>query len=215
MAAVLLPCFSGYGMGLRRCLLPMHRAATTAAAFDGVRNVIVRSSSNVEDLAGMSGAGLYDSIGNVAVRCVLHTRGWVTNTTPTNTTNRANQKKHPHSNPEALGSAVAEVWASLYTRRAVLSRRAAGVGQRDASMAVLVMEMLAPDISFVLHTQSPVECDAGVLYAELAVGQGETLASGTRGSAWRMSVNKSNGAWIASQMHLPCWGMVCDIVRGL
>lgn len=61
-------------------------------------------------------------------------------------------------------------------------------------MAVLVMEMLSPDISFVLHTQSPVERDAGVLYAELAVGQGETLASGTRGSAWRLSVNKVNGA---------------------
>lgn len=98
---------------------------------------------------------------------------------------------------EALGRAVAEVWASLYTRRAVLSRRAAGVGQRDASMAVLVMEMLSPDISFVLHTQSPVERDAGVLYAELAVGQGETLASGTRGSAWRLSVSKANGAQTA------------------
>lgn len=100
-----------------------------------------------------------------------------------------------NSNPEALGCAVAEVWASLYTRRAVLSRRAAGVGQRDASVAVLVMEMLSPDISFVLHTQSPVERDAGVLYAELAVGQGETLASGTRGSAWRLSVNKASGVY--------------------
>lgn len=113
----------------------------------------------------MSGAGLYESISNV-----------------------------PVTDPQALGKAIAEVWASLYTRRAVLSRRTAGVRQADASMAVLVMEMLAPDISFVLHTVSPVEKDAGVLYAELAVGQGETLASGTKGSAWRLSVNKATSA---------------------
>ena len=60
--------------------------------------VIVRSTANVEDLAGMSGAGLYDSIPNVA----LATSG-------------------------AFEKALASVWASLYTRRAVLSRRAAGM----------------------------------------------------------------------------------------
>ena len=45
----------------------------------------------------MSGAGLYDSISNIA----LNASG-------------------------AFEKAVADVWASLYTRRAVLSRRAAG-----------------------------------------------------------------------------------------
>ena len=45
----------------------------------------------------MSGAGLYDSIAGI-----------------------------PAQEPEALGRAVSDVWASLYTRRAVLSRRAAG-----------------------------------------------------------------------------------------
>lgn len=59
--------------------------------------VIVRSSANVEDLEGMSGAGLYDSIANV-----------------------------PASDPVGLAKAVTGVWASLYTRRAVLTRRAAG-----------------------------------------------------------------------------------------
>ena len=59
--------------------------------------VIVRSTANVEDLAGMSGAGLYDSIPNVAL-----------------------------NNSGAFDKALAGVWASLYTRRAVLSRRAAG-----------------------------------------------------------------------------------------
>ena len=59
--------------------------------------VIVRSTANVEDLAGMSGAGLYDSIPNVAL-----------------------------GNSGAFEDALTGVWASLYTRRAVLSRRAAG-----------------------------------------------------------------------------------------
>ena len=57
----------------------------------------MRSTANVEDLAGMSGAGLYDSIPNIA----LSTSG-------------------------AFEKALASVWASLYARRAVLSRRAAG-----------------------------------------------------------------------------------------
>ncbi|CAA6675537.1 unnamed protein product [Spirodela intermedia] len=63
--------------------------------------LIVRSSANVEDLAGMSAAGLYDSIPNVSL-----------------------------ASPLVFGEAVGRVWASLYTRRAVLSRRAAGVPQR-------------------------------------------------------------------------------------
>ncbi|KAK9806719.1 hypothetical protein WJX72_000486 [[Myrmecia] bisecta] len=135
-----------------------------AAEFDRDATLIVRSSANVEDLAGMSGAGLYDSLPNV-----------------------------PAGDLAAFGAAVAGVWASLYTRRAVLSRRAAGVAQAEAAMAVLVQEQVAPDLSFVLHTVSPLDHDEGVLYAELAAGLGETLASGTRGSPWRLAVHKDSG----------------------
>ncbi|KAK9806472.1 hypothetical protein WJX73_000758 [Symbiochloris irregularis] len=134
------------------------------SAFEPDVLVIVRSSANVEDLEGMSGAGLYDSLANV-----------------------------PAGDPAALGKAVTGVWASLYTRRAVLTRRAAGVPQAEACMAVLVQEQLSPDTSFVLHTASPLGGDADVLVAELAVGLGETLASGTRGSPWRLAVDKASG----------------------
>uniref|UniRef100_A0ACD6A9N6 Uncharacterized protein n=1 Tax=Avena sativa TaxID=4498 RepID=A0ACD6A9N6_AVESA len=123
--------------------------------------LIVRSSANVEDLAGMSAAGLYESIPNVSL-----------------------------SNITAFGSAVARVWASLYTRRAILSRRVAGVPQRDAKMAILVQEMLEPELSFVLHTVSPSDHDTKVVEAEVAPGLGETLASGTRGTPWRLSCDK-------------------------
>lgn len=135
-----------------------------SGGFSTTARLIVRSSANVEDLEGMSAAGLYESIPNVKL-----------------------------SEPESFGKAVAQVWASLYTRRAVLSRRVAGVPQKEASMAVLVQELLSPELSFVLHTVSPIDHDKAVLQAELAVGLGETLASGTRGSPWRLACNKFDG----------------------
>lgn len=60
-------------------------------------------------------------------------------------------------------------------------------------MAVLIQEQLDPELSFVLHTSSPLDKDDTEVHAELAVGQGETLASGTRGSAWRLAVGKASG----------------------
>lgn len=72
-------------------------ALIAGKAFEPGTLVIARSSANVEDLEGMSGAGLYDSLPNI-----------------------------PADDASALGKAVAGVWASLYTRRAVLTRRAAG-----------------------------------------------------------------------------------------
>eukprot|EP00262_Sarcandra_glabra_P011298 TRINITY_DN2713_c0_g1_i2.p1 TRINITY_DN2713_c0_g1~~TRINITY_DN2713_c0_g1_i2.p1 ORF type:complete len:1245 (-),score=236.50 TRINITY_DN2713_c0_g1_i2:241-3843(-) len=133
--------------------------------FPGNTRLIVRSSANVEDLAGMSAAGLYESIPNVSP-----------------------------SSPSLFGDAVGRVWASLYTRRAVLSRRSVGVPQKAATMAVLVQEMLSPDLSFVLHTLSPTNHDSNSVEAEVAPGLGETLASGTRGTPWRLSSGKFDGS---------------------
>ncbi|XP_024534041.1 phosphoglucan, water dikinase, chloroplastic isoform X1 [Selaginella moellendorffii] len=145
--------------------LPKSAMSKIAEGFSSDARLIVRSSANVEDLAGMSGAGLYDSIPNVKL-----------------------------SEPENFCKAVAGVWASLYTRRAVLSRRVAKVPQKAASMAVLVQELLAPDLSFVLHTVDPIDRNAQIVQGELAAGLGETLASGTRGTPWRLSANKVDGS---------------------
>ncbi|KAL7616018.1 hypothetical protein Lser_V15G02690 [Lactuca serriola] len=144
--------------------LPNRILESLGELFEGNARLIVRSSANVEDLAGMSAAGLYDSIPNVTL-----------------------------SNPVNFGNAVSRVWASLYTRRAVLSRRVAGVPQKAATMAVLVQEMLSPDLSFVLHTVSPTDNDCNLVEAEIAPGLGETLASGTRGTPWRISSGKFDG----------------------
>ena len=127
--------------------------------------LIVRSSANVEDLAGMSGAGLYESIPNVKA-----------------------------SDVDGFSKAVAQVWASLYTRRAILSRRFAKIAQEDASMAILIQELLSPQLSFVLHTVSPVDRNEKIVSAEIASGLGETLASGTRGTAWRLAADKFDGS---------------------
>lgn len=77
--------------------LPDNLLKSLAGTFQPGSLLICRSSANVEDLAGMSGAGLYESVPNV-----------------------------PSDRPGDISAAVAAVWASLYTRRAILSRRAAG-----------------------------------------------------------------------------------------
>ncbi len=122
--------------------------------------LMLRSSANVEDLAGLSGAGLYDSITNVR-----------------------------RDDPESIERALKKVWASLFSRRAMLARASLGIHPKDAHMAVLVQPQLAPALSFVLHSSHPMEEDA--LLAELAPGHGELLASGTRGSGWRLTVSPS------------------------
>lgn len=90
-----------------QCRPSLSMAAKVVASMKGI--VIARSSANVEDLAGLSGAGLYESIPNLNA-----------------------------GDPESVATGIAQVWASLYSRRAVLSRRAAGIKQKNACMAVLV-----------------------------------------------------------------------------
>lgn len=125
----------------------------------------VRSSANVEDLAGMSAAGLYESVVGV-----------------------------PAYDLPAVSKATSQVWASLFTRRAVMSRRVSGVLQSAASMAVLLQEVYCPKVSFVLHTARPSDNNKGVLMLEAAPGQGETLAAATNGTPWRLEVDRSSGA---------------------
>lgn len=102
-------CMKVQALIQERCKPSTDVAAKAVEKMAGTGIAIARSSANVEDLAGLSGAGLYDSIPNLKV-----------------------------SDAEAVAAGIAEVWASLYSRRAVLSRRTAGIKQSDACMAVLV-----------------------------------------------------------------------------
>lgn len=71
--------------------------------------VAVRSSSTLEDLKKLAGAGLFDSVLNI-----------------------------PLSNPEALKGAIAQVWISLYTERAIQSRKQLSIPSSAAHMSVLI-----------------------------------------------------------------------------
>lgn len=141
--------------------VPASILKSISSSFPDEAKVIVRSSANVEDLAGMSGAGLHDSISNI----------------------------DPHD-PTELTSAILAVWASLHTRRALMARHASGLPHSQARMAILIQQQLFPDLSFVLHTTDPLTHDSNLLSAEIAPGIGETLASGTRGTPWRLTVDK-------------------------
>jgi phosphoglucan, water dikinase len=150
-------------------------AAAVASSFpagSSIDAVAVRSSAAAEDLAGAAAAGLYDSVLGVPVS--------------------------DGGGLEALAAAVGEVWASLFSRRAVLARAAAAgassAPQASAAMAVLVQAQAPAALSFILHTADPGGAGPGVLAAEVAVGAGEALASGgVAGSPWRLAVGKGEG----------------------
>ena len=98
-------------------------------------------------------------------------------------------------NPENIAKAVRAVWASLWTKRAAQSRQQAGIPHEQAHIAVLVQPMLEPDYSFILHTENPIQPRPRELYAEIAVGWGDILASAAvRGTPYRLLCNKDNGA---------------------
>ena len=117
---------------VQECQPPADLVQKLQAELGSAEVVIARSSANVEDLAGLSGAGLYDSIPNIRA-----------------------------SSDEALAEGLAQVWASLFSRRAVLSRRAAGIAQADACMAVLVQVcpcVMSSVLNVELHGVMPVAC---------------------------------------------------------
>jgi phosphoglucan,water dikinase len=93
-----------------------------------------------------------------------------------------------------VADAVRKVWGSLWNKRAFLARQNASVPHDRARMAVLIQEMKAPDISFILHTVNPINGNEDEILSELALGFGETLASGREpGTPFRMVYRKGTG----------------------
>jgi len=76
-----------------------------------------------------------------------------------------------------VAAAVSSVWSSLWTRRAVLSRKNSAIPNGKAHMAVLIQQMVVPDYSFNMHTINPTSRNRDEVYIEAAVGFGKTLAS--------------------------------------
>jgi len=133
----------------------------------GTQRVAVRSSANSEDLEGVSGAGLHDSVLGVSA-----------------------------TDPEELEKAVQTVWSSMFTLRAIQSRYAAGMPLfRGVAMGVLIQPMVYMEgkcFAFIAFSKHVVENDAGSVYMEVCVGLGETLASANEpGTPYRLVVQKA------------------------
>jgi phosphoglucan,water dikinase len=97
--------------------------------------------------------------------------------------------------PDDIAGGVRTAWASLWNLRAALSRRQAGIPHAQARMAVLIQQMVTPDLSFVLHTVNPVNHNPREVYMELAVGMGEAVVSGAvPGQPYRLVFGKDGGA---------------------
>jgi phosphoglucan,water dikinase len=92
-------------------------------------------------------------------------------------------------------NALKRVWASLWTRRATLSRIQAGIPHNKIYMAVLLQELVTPNLAFIMHTAHPLTGSRTDAYAEVAVGLGEILASASEaGSPWRLVCQRETGA---------------------
>lgn len=96
--------------------------------------------------------------------------------------------------PGAAPAAITRVWASLWTRRAAMSRMQAGIAHSSICMAVLLQELVAPELSFILHTVNPLTGNPDEALVELAVGLGEALASSSiPGTPYRMVCQRKAG----------------------
>lgn len=78
----------------------------------------------------------------------------------------------------AVLDAVLRCYRSLWTPRAVQYRAFHGVNSAHEAMAVVVMQMVAADVSGVAFTVNPVTGDRGQITINASWGLGETIVSG-------------------------------------
>jgi rifampicin phosphotransferase len=80
--------------------------------------------------------------------------------------------------PAAILQHVSRCWASLFTERAVTYRLRNGFDQRQVHMAVVVQQMVFPQVAGILFTADPVTSNRKVASVEASFGLGEALVSG-------------------------------------
>ncbi|WP_234439601.1 MULTISPECIES: PEP/pyruvate-binding domain-containing protein [Streptomyces] len=111
-------------------------------------SLVVRSSSNAEDLPGFSAAGLYESVAHV-------------------------------TGPRHLAAAVKQVWASLFTARAVRLRHQAGIPLEDTYMGVIVQRRQTAAYGGVMVTCDPTRRDDfRTVSVNCAAGSAEAVVAG-------------------------------------
>ncbi len=80
--------------------------------------------------------------------------------------------------PAAILQHVSRCWASLFTERAVTYRLRNGVDHGKVRMAVVVQQMVVPEVAGVLFTADPITSNRKVASVEASFGLGEALVSG-------------------------------------
>ena len=80
--------------------------------------------------------------------------------------------------PAAILQQVSRCWASLFTERAVTYRLRNGFDHRKVHMAVVVQQMVFPQVAGVLFTADAVTSNRKVASVEASFGLGEALVSG-------------------------------------
>src|SRR5467141_1764587 len=80
--------------------------------------------------------------------------------------------------PAAILQHICRCWASLFTERAVAYRLRNGFDHRKVRMAVVVQQMVFPQVAGILFTADPVTSNRKVASVEASFGLGEALVSG-------------------------------------
>lgn len=77
-----------------------------------------------------------------------------------------------------LEAAVRQCWASIWSDRAMEYRAAAGLEVEQCAVAVVIQQMVRPDVSFVLFTTDPVTGNSNQVVITASWGLGEAVVSG-------------------------------------
>jgi pyruvate,water dikinase len=80
--------------------------------------------------------------------------------------------------PAAILQHVSRCWASLFTERAVTYRLRNGLDHRKVHMAVVVQQMVFPQVAGILFTADPVTSNRKIASVEARFGLGEALVAG-------------------------------------
>ncbi|WP_461105897.1 rifamycin-inactivating phosphotransferase [Spirosoma koreense] len=79
---------------------------------------------------------------------------------------------------EAILKHISQCWASLFTDRAVFYRMQNGFDHRNVQLAVVVQQMVFPQVAGILFTADPVTGNRKVSAIDAGFGLGEALVSG-------------------------------------
>ena len=80
--------------------------------------------------------------------------------------------------PSSILQHVSRCWASTFSERAVAYRTRNGFDHRSVSMAVIVQQMVLPEVAGTMFTADPITGNRKVVCVEAAPGLGEALVSG-------------------------------------